>query len=239
MWFQSKRWKNAGFCAALKKKLFCWRLTDGGLVFLFYRKMIYKWKNFYKLQVSLITVNYSKRSMWCSSFWSAAVRWDTTQFTAFSSISFVMADRFWRIASFSATSDVGLSKYTFDFKSPHWQKSRSVRSGDLGAHAWLKYRLIMQSSPSFERSRRWTGKTIWGYAPSYIKVTVWSACRPFSLVIILFCNSVEYRWPVTETVLKLDFETFSNKKCINYEISNETLPDCHFRLLHGYLNKCM
>ncbi|KMQ81420.1 hypothetical protein RF55_26375 [Lasius niger] len=73
--------------------------------------------------------------MCCPSFKSTAVRRVTTPFTAFSSISCVMADTFWRMASFSAASDAGWSRYTFDFRNPHSQKSQGVRSGDLGGHA--------------------------------------------------------------------------------------------------------
>ena len=155
--------------------------------------MICKWKNLYKLQVSLITVNYSKRSLHCPSFKSTAVRWVITPFTAFSSISCVMEAHFGGLHLSVLLVGAGWSRYTFDFKNPHSQKSQGVILRDLKGHAWLKYWLIMRSSPNVERSRHYTNRAIWGSAPSCIKLTVWSCCRACSSGITLVCKSAAYR----------------------------------------------
>ncbi|GFT63722.1 hypothetical protein TNCV_871431 [Trichonephila clavipes] len=55
---------------------------------------------------------------------------ETRPFTAISSISCVMADTFWWMASFTAARDASWSGYTFDFKNSHSQKSQGVRSGE-------------------------------------------------------------------------------------------------------------
>ena len=84
-------------------------------------------------------LNYSQlRSFCCPSFRSTAERRVTTPFTAFSSISCVMSDTFWWMTSFSAASDAGQSRCTFDFKNPLNQKSQSVRQGDLRGHESVK-----------------------------------------------------------------------------------------------------
>ena len=181
------------------------------LFFYYTKRWFTSEKFFYNLQVSLITVNYSICSMSCPSFRSTAVSRVIAPFKAFSSISSVEADTFWRLASFNAASDVGLSRFTFDFKNPHRQKSQGVISEDLGGHAWLTYRLIVWFSPNAECSRRYTDRAIWGVAPCTIKVTVWSTCCACSSGIILFCNRAAYRWPETETVLQSVFVTSLKK----------------------------
>ena len=80
-------------------------------------------------------LNYSTCSMYCPSFRSTAVRQVNISFIAFSSISCIMANTFWQMASFSPASDAGWSWYNFDFKNPHSQKSQGVRLGDLRGHA--------------------------------------------------------------------------------------------------------
>ena len=163
------------------------------------------------LQIKLNN-NYSKRSICCPSFSSTAVRWVTTPFTAFSSIFCAMADTFWQTASFSVATDASWSRYTFDNKNPRSQKSKGVRSEDLGGHVRLKYRLIMRSSPIVERRGRCTGRAIWDGALSCIKVAVQCTCRACNSRTMLFSNSATYRWPVTETLLKPVFVTSSKKK---------------------------
>ena len=150
--------------------------------------------------------------MRCPSFRSTVVRRVNTSFTAFSSISCIMADIFWRRASFCAASDADWSRYIFDFKNLHSKKSEGIRSGDLGVHVWLKYWMNMQFSHNVECSRSFTSRTVWGAAASCIKMTVWRACRAYSSAIILFYNSAAYRWPVKEFVSKPVFVTSSEKK---------------------------
>ena len=87
------------------------------------------------LQVSLITVNYNKRSVCCPSFRSTAVRRVIIPFTAFNSNSCVMADKFWQMTTFSAESNADRSGYPFDFEKSYNQMSQGVRSVDLGGHA--------------------------------------------------------------------------------------------------------
>ncbi|GBM44595.1 hypothetical protein AVEN_221837-1 [Araneus ventricosus] len=65
----------------------------------------------------------------------AAVRRDATPFTALSNISGVTADTCWRMATFNGD-DGGLSRYAFDFKNTHNQKSQSVKSGELASYTW-------------------------------------------------------------------------------------------------------
>ena len=77
--------------------------------FLFHQRMVYNWKNIFMLQVTLITVNYTKLSMCSPSFRSTAEERVTTPFTALSSVSCVIADTFWWMISSSAASDAGQS----------------------------------------------------------------------------------------------------------------------------------
>ncbi|GFT21143.1 hypothetical protein TNCV_2582231 [Trichonephila clavipes] len=52
------------------------------------------------------------------------------------------------MASFIAASDTGWSRYTFDLKNSHCQKSQGVRSGNVGGHATDKC-----SSPNVEQGK--------------------------------------------------------------------------------------
>ena len=145
--------------------------------------------------------------MCCPSFRSTAVRQIATPFTLFSSISCVMTDTFWRMASFCAASDLStlLTSRIFTAKVTGRQIGRS----------WRPYVIKISNDNAIlsnvKRSRSCLGRVIWGSAPSCIKATVWSACYSWSSGIMLIYNSAAYRWSVTETVSKPIFATPSGK----------------------------